>query len=311
MHFNRFDLNLLVALDALLQEKNVTRAAEKLFISQPAMSGSLQRLRERLDDPLLVRVGRLMELTPKAKALIKPVREILLMVQNTIDVEPVFNPSTARRSFTVVMSDFVAVLFMPSVMRRLMREAPGIRLHIEPISSRVEEQLKTGDVDLVVRAKVAPNEEQSMDEALECRFLFNDTWVCAADANHPTLGDTLTLEDYLELPHVSLHLGKSIPTIESLALTQLSLDIEIVATAQNFATLSFMLPDTSLLTLMSRSMAARMSENIPLKVFKPPFELPPLEEMMIWHHRDNADTGHVWLRQLFLGVAQDLDLMPD
>jgi len=307
LHFNRFDLNLLVALDALLQEKNVTRAAEKLFISQPAMSGSLQRLRERLDDPLLVRVGRVMELTPKAKALIKPVREILLLVQNTIDVEPVFNASTARRAFTVVMSDFVAVLLMPRVMRRLMREAPGIRLHIEPITSRAQDQLKTGDVDLVVRAKIAPNEELTLDEGLESQFLFNDTWVCAADAHHPTLGDTLSLEEYLELPHVSLNLGKTILTVESVALTQLSLDIDIVATAQNFATLTFMLPDTSLLTLISRSMAARMSENIPLKVFKPPFELPPLEEMMIWHNRDSEDAGHVWLRQLFLGIAQDID----
>ncbi len=307
MHFKRFDMNLLVALDALLQEKNVTRAAERLFISQPAMSGSLQRLRERLDDPLLVRVGRNMELTPKAKALIKPVREILLMVQSTIDVEPVFHPHTARRTFNIAMSDFVAVVFMPKMMKRIVRDAPGIHLQIEQINAQSQEKLSTGELNLAIRAQVDNNDQHPIGKEFETQFLFNDTWTCAADANHPTLGSTLSLEEYLELPHVSLNLGKTISTIEAIALTQLSMDIDIVATAQNFATLTFMLPGTNLLTLISQRMANRMGEHVPLRTFPPPFELPEIEEVMIWHNRDSEDAGHTWLRELFLSVARELD----
>lgn len=307
MHFNRFDLNLLVALDALLQEKNVTRAAERLFISQPAMSGALQRLRERLDDPLLVRVGRNMELTPKAKALIRPVREILLQIRNTIEAEPQFNPKTARRSFTIAMSDFVSVAFMPAVMRRVLRDAPGVRLHLVPISTRSHDQLESGELNLLVRARVDQRlEQQLMRDDLESELLFTDEWVCAADADHPSLGDELTLEDYLQLPHVSLNLGKSVATIEEVTLTQHSLDVEIVATAQNFATLIFMLPGTPLLTLISRRMARIMSERVALKTYPPPFEVPPLEEKMIWHTRNAQDEGHRWLRAVFREVANEL-----
>jgi len=307
MHFNRFDLNLLVALDALLQDKNVTRASERLFMSQPAMSGALQRLRERFDDPLLVRVGRTMELTPKAKLLIRPVREILLQVQNILEAEPTFDPAAARRTFRLLMSDFPAVTFMPEVMRRISQDTPGIKLRIAPIGSSVHEQLESGEASLVIRARVDPAyEAQAISQNLVVEPLFTDTWVCVCDANHPSIGDELTLEEYVELPHVSISFGRPTPMLEDLSYSQASLDINVRATAPNFATLAFMLPGTPLLTVIPSRMARALSRYVSVKVLQPPIEIAPLDELMIWHNRDEEEAGHIWLRQLFRDVAAQL-----
>jgi LysR family nod box-dependent transcriptional activator len=129
MQLNRFDLNLLIALDALLHEKNVARAAERVFVSQPAMSAALQKLREYFEDPLLVRVGRGMQLTPRGPSLVEPVREALLRIQATLGTQPSFDPRTVQRTFTLIVSADALLRVMPAVFRRLAREAPGIRRH--------------------------------------------------------------------------------------------------------------------------------------------------------------------------------------
>jgi len=308
MHFNRFDLNLLVALDALLQDKNVTRASERLFMSQPAMSGALQRLRERFDDPLLVRVGRTMELTPKAKLLIKPVREILLRVQNTLEAEPNFDPATARRSFRILMSDFVAVTFMPEIMRRISEDAPGIKIRIAPIGSSVHEQLESGEASMVIRARVDPAyESQALSGNLVVEPLFTDTWVCVCDTDHPTIGDELTLDEYVQLPHVSINFGRPTPMLEDLSYSQASLDINVRATVPNFATLAFMLPGTPLLTVLPSRMAGVLRRYVNIKVMHPPIEIAPLDELLIWHKRDEEDAGHLWLREMFRELASKLE----
>lgn len=308
MHFNRFNLNLLVALDALLQDKNVTRASERLFMSQPAMSGALQRLRERFDDPLLVRVGRTMELTPKAKLLIRPVREILLQVQNILEAEPTFDPATARRTFRLLMSDFVAVTFMPEIMRRISEDAPGIKLRIAPIGSHVHEQLESGEANLVVRARVDPAyESQAISENLVVEPLFTDTWVCVCDSGHPTVGDELTLDDYVQLPHVSISFGRPTPMLEDLSYSQASLDINVRVTAPSFATLALMLPGTPLLTVIPSRMARTLGHYVNVKVLQPPIDIAPLDELLIWHTRDKEDAGHIWLRKLFREVAAQLE----
>src|SRR6202000_282546 len=123
MQLNRFDLNLLIALDALLHEKNVTRAAERVFLSQPAMSASLQKLRDFFQDQLLVRVGRDMELTPRAQSLVQPVREALLKVQATLGTHPTFDAATVRRTYTVIATDEAIPELVPRVLNRMAREA--------------------------------------------------------------------------------------------------------------------------------------------------------------------------------------------
>ena len=134
MQLNRFDLNLMIALDALLRERNVTRAAERVFVSQPAMSAALHKLREYFNDPLLVRVGREMELTPRGVSLVEPVREALLRIQLLLGTQPTFDPKPARREFTVIMSEEAVPGVLPALLRTLSLEAPELDLHIEMIS---------------------------------------------------------------------------------------------------------------------------------------------------------------------------------
>jgi len=307
MHFDHFDLNLLVALDALLEEKNVTRASERLFMSQPAMSGALQRLRERFNDPLLVRVGRSMELTPRAKALIEPVHEILLQIRNTIDVEPEFDPATARRTFTLLMSDFVSAVVMPEVIRRASTEAPGIKLRVQMLGSGDHETLESGRADLMVRALVNPERESEMvSESMHVDQLFTDDWVCVADARHPSIGETLTFEEYASLPHVTLDFGRNVPTLEAVTHAQISLDIDVRASAPSFSALMFMLPGTELIALVPRRLARKLASYIDVRLLAPPIDLPPLHEVMIWHDRYEGDVGHAWLRGTLADVTASL-----
>ena len=134
MPLPRFDLNLLIALDVLLREKNVTRAAERLYLSQPAASAALNRLRALLQDPLLVRAGRDMELTPRARALVEPVRAALLQIESALGAEAQFSPATARREFVLVLSEEAVPELLPAIVRMLAAEAPGIRCHTELVS---------------------------------------------------------------------------------------------------------------------------------------------------------------------------------
>src|ERR1700735_4741887 len=131
MQLNRFDLNLLIALDALLHEKNVTRAAERVFASQPAMSAALQKLREYFKYKLLLRGGGTMDRSPRALSLVEPVREALLRIQATLGTQPTFDPGTVKRTFTLIVSADAVLRVMPAVFRRLAKEAPGITCHVE------------------------------------------------------------------------------------------------------------------------------------------------------------------------------------
>ena len=134
MHLNKFDLNLLIALNALLQEKNVTRAAERVYVSQPAMSAALQKLRDYFRDPLLIRVGREMELTPRGLSLVEPVRDALLHVQATLGTQPSFDPATVERIFSLSIRDYMVPRLMPGVLRHLLAEAPKVQCLVEELA---------------------------------------------------------------------------------------------------------------------------------------------------------------------------------
>ncbi len=150
MHLNKFDLNLLIALNALLQEKNVTRAAERVFVSQPAMSAALQKLRDYFRDQLLIRVGREMELTPRGLSLVEPVRDALLHVQATLGTQPSFDPATVERTFSISIRDYIVPRLMPGVFRRLLGDAPKVQCIVEELAQVSLSRLEHGDIDLCV-----------------------------------------------------------------------------------------------------------------------------------------------------------------
>ncbi|HUN26662.1 MAG TPA: LysR family transcriptional regulator [Steroidobacteraceae bacterium] len=307
MQLNRFDLNLLIALDALLHEKNVTRAAERVYVSQPAMSAALQKLRDYFNDPLLVRIGRDMELTPRGLSLVEPVREALLRVQATLGTQPTFDPATVKRVFTAIVTDEAAPRVVPGILARLAREAPGIQCHIEQISHTSLTRLEYGDADLCLCLGILGLFGiRAFPEVLRVVELRPVRWVGALDQDHPTVRDELTLAQYQSLPHIFPRPNGHTAPVEDLVRRLLNMEIEVRATAQSLLELPFMLPGTPLIATIPERIAALVAPIVPLKTFALPFDALDSHEVLLWHKRNEPDPGHAWLRSLFIDVAREL-----
>src|SRR5437016_3518266 len=199
MKLKNADLNLLVALDAMLSERNITRAAERLSLGQPATSAALRRLRHLFGDPLLVRRGRVMELTPLAQALVAPVREILEGIDGLLSIRPEFNPGCDDRSFSVMASDYVALVLLRPLLGRLDAVAPNVRVSVLPITMPFRTMLGRGETDLVL----FPIEVDPGMRAFPHRTLFTDRYVCTVWGQHPQVGDEITLDMLSSLPYLS------------------------------------------------------------------------------------------------------------
>jgi DNA-binding transcriptional LysR family regulator len=196
MRFHGLDLNLLVALDALLTHQNVTRAAEQLNLSQSALSGALARLREHFDDELVVPIGRRMEPTPLARTLAEPLHEILLKTKSLVTATPTFDPQTSNRRISIIASDYSTEIFMLDLVTDLARKAPGIKIGLEEHTTETFEKFNRGEINLRIIPKCFafdghPNER-----------LFDEKYVCVAWKGQQTDRGLLTLEQYQSLQHV-------------------------------------------------------------------------------------------------------------
>jgi DNA-binding transcriptional LysR family regulator len=305
MQLNRFDLNLLVALDALLQEKNVTRAAQRLFISQPAMSVALGRLREYFTDPLLRRSGRDLELTPRARALRQPAREALLQVRAAISPQAIFEVATAQRTFIVMIPDFMVSWLLPPVVRQVAQIAPGVRLQLESWSAQGPSRLERGELDLFVsidnpRVLGLPKYPEALRKA-ELRPI---TWVCAVSKDHPEVGEELTRAQFLRLPHIYVRTpGDPLPVTEA-ARRHLGVDLDVRVQSQNVLEVPFILPGTPLIGIMPESVASQLASCLALRVLPLPAGLLPRRRVvMLWHRLSEPDPGHAWLRSLLIQAS--------
>ncbi|HTB64942.1 MAG TPA: LysR family transcriptional regulator [Steroidobacteraceae bacterium] len=307
MQLNRFDLNLLIALDALLHEKNVTRAAERVFLSQPAMSASLQKLRDFFQDPLLVRVGREMELTPRARSLQQPVREALLKVQATLGTQPTFDAATMRRTFTVIATDEAVPELIPRVLGRLAREAPQIQCHVEQVSQTSLTRLAYGDADLCLSLDITRLYGlREFPETLQSVPLRPVRWVCVMSQEMAIPGETMTLADYQSLPHIFARPNGHTAPVEELVRRLTGMDLNVRATTQSLLEMLFMLPGSPFAATVPERVARLVLPLVPLKIFALPFEALDGHEILLWHPRNDLDPGHTWLRSLFIDVARDL-----
>jgi LysR family transcriptional regulator, nod-box dependent transcriptional activator len=298
-----FNYDLLPALGALLTERSVTKAAEQLCISQPAMSGALQRLRDHFDDPLLVRVGREMELTPRAQALTGPVRELLLRTRLLLETGPEFDPANSQRRFVIALSDYAATNLLPAVSARLMREAPGVTLAAEPLLSPVYEHLDAGDLDLVVTAEDPRLDHNATTSHFLRQTLFTDRFVCVVAVENSRVGEVLSLAEYKALPHAVVRFGRGMNTIEADALQRLGMHVRVAMTTSSFTNLLFLIPGTDLICVVQERLARRFQPILPIRVLDPPLAIPDLMETLVWHPRADSDPGHAWLRELIRDEA--------
>ncbi|WP_446730743.1 LysR family transcriptional regulator [Pseudomonas sp. CFBP13509] len=284
----RIDLNLLVVLDALLSEQHVTRAADRLHLSQPAVSHALARLRDLLGDPLLVRQGGTLVPTARALELAAPLAEALAQVQALLAPNR-FDPASAKRRFRVAMSDYSAAIFLPGLVRVLRREAPGIDLQIIQASREgMVDGVLNGDLDLA--AGVFPD----MPAELRTAPLFEEHYTCLLDRNSLPHNGALDLPTYLSRPHVLLEMrGSGAPEIER-ALTAIRERRHVAISLPHWGVAPQLIEGTDLiLTVSSRGLLN--IDHPHLVAVAPPFHIPSFTFELAWHARRGGDSGLQWL----------------
>lgn len=295
------DLNLLVALDALLQERSVTRAGGRLSLSQPSMSGSLSRLRVLFGDELLIRRGRTMHPTPLAEMLEAPVREILAQVEQTVFHQQEFIPLQGSRTFTVAATDYAVLILVRPLLQALASEAPGIRLRLRATGFADQKSLlERGEIDLaIVPDRLTAATSMPFEVVLEDRF------VAVVWRDNPAVEDRLTLEDLHRLPYLGYQVGSSASMVDRL-LRELGYRREPDTLVESFVVGAHMLRGTLQVTFLQERLATLFRESDELRLVEPPIEFPPLIETISWHPRSTGDAAHQWLRTRIGGIARGL-----
>src|SRR4051794_29479075 len=296
----RYDLNLVLSLHALLHTRNVTQAGDWLGVTQPAMSSDLRRLRQMFKDELLVRVGREYQLTALARSLIDPVSHAVAQIERALTWQPAFNRAVDARSFSVGMSDHVMALLMPALTARLPLEAPNVTIHVRGLSGLAGDPVaatETGEVDLSIGAFEAFSGQCT-------EVLYTDRWVCAVSADHPEVGDHISLELFCRLPHLEWRLRT--PAVQShaeLLYGSKGIPRQVSITTDSFALLPTLVRGSRMIALVHERLARQVAG---LKLLEPPVPIPEVRESMYWSTSVDHDPAHVWLRALMRGIARVL-----
>ena len=303
MRFKKLDLNLLVALDHLVTLKSVSLAAEKMFMSQSAMSNALNRLRQYFDDPLLVQVGKRMEVTPRAEAMHPAIREILVRIEATIDTRLEFDPTESSRTFNVLVSDYSLRVLIPQVMAEMERQGARVGLNFLMQSNTPQTMLERGDADLLV----SPDIFTSPDHPSQ--LLFEDEYIVIACAKGPHAGTTMDLDLYGSARHVVLvppnMSGMSTP-VEERYLKTLRISRQVDLSTFSFTSIPHLVVGTGRIATVHRLLAEKSGLGEEIVQFPLPFDMPRFRQMMQWHSYRDQDPGIGWLRNVFANAGAQL-----
>ena len=301
MRLSQFDLNQLLALDALLTEKSVSKAAERMFLSQSAMSSALGRLRESFGDKLLISVGRKMILTPLGNQLAQPVREVLMRIQAITSMAPDFDPQSSERTIMLVGSDYLGPVFLCEALRRASLEAPKVKILMRPVDSDYPEQLERGDIDLVISPDIFSLKDYPSE------LLFQDTYCCIAWSQNERIANSISVGQYQETGQVVLELGQGrVLTYDEWwhRHSGQSRNTEIVV--PYYSLLPHFVIGTGRIATIQTRLARCYAQYLPLKLLPLPFEMPPRVEVLQYHQYQELDRAHTWFRNLLHEVARDL-----
>lgn len=298
--FRGVDLNLLVAFHVLVRERNVTRAAEKLRLGQPAASAALRRLRRLFGDPLLVRVGQGMAPTPRALALAEETRPIMARLSAVVRAPAAFDPASTAREFTLGMPDNLELFLMPALLARAEREAPGARFVVRPTDlHRGSAMLEDGSMELGLSTFGPVPSWARKDELAVVGF------ACLYDGARLGVGAPISLEDYLALPHILVSFdGERRGDVDD-ALSRLGRTRTVVMATRTFSALPFLLKRTRAVATLPDPAARAMAADTGLTVAPPPLPVDPFTESLIWHARHDADPAHRWLRTVVRATFLD------
>jgi DNA-binding transcriptional LysR family regulator len=302
----RLDLNLLVSLDALLQQRSVTRAAAQMGLSQPALSASLARLRRHFGDELLTRVGNDYRLTPLAVQLRELARIALAGAERVFTAQPEFDPASSAREFSLLVSDYVVMVLGDTIAELLAEEAPHTRLRLTPhspaIVERADQALLTADLLLLPHGFVTD---------LSHADLYRDEWVCVVSADNPVADEGLTTEHLETLPWVVTYHGQTASTPAARVMRMLGIEPHVQVVNENFLTVPALVAGSERIALLQRRLVGLLPLDAGIRALPCPFEAGPLIEAMWWHPVFDDDPEHRYLRDVVQRAAgQAVDPVP-
>ncbi|OZC77222.1 hypothetical protein CH251_05365 [Rhodococcus sp. 06-462-5] len=295
------DLNLLVALHVLLEEQNVSRAAERLRVGQPAMSSTLKRLRTTFGDPLLVRKGRGLVRTPAADDLVEPVAEALGRFETILGQRHVFDPATSRSTFTILTSDFVALILLQPLMQRLVEIAPHIRLQTRDLSPDFADRLRGGSAELAILPSAVASDTAGLHE----QFVFRDRYVYLADPDNERARGARTWEDFALLSHVG-YSGEELPAVAQVEFDRLAGLHGHDITTETFLLSAYLVQKTHFVCLAPSRLARLAAERFDLVTFEPPANPTMIDETAFWSERTARDPANRWLRAQIHEVGKNM-----
>jgi LysR family transcriptional regulator, mexEF-oprN operon transcriptional activator len=295
------DLNLLIVFDALMTEQNVTRAGERIGLSQPATSNALARLRSLINDDLFVRTAAGLRPTPTAIALQQQLRPALQQIQSALLEQSTFNPATSDRVFAIGMSDYVELTLLPRLMQALQTLAPQVSVQIRSGNrQKLLALLDTGEIDLacgVFPEKIAGHNEQ---------LLFQEGYVCVCRQDHPVIGDSLSLEKYLAVSHLLVSVMEDRIGRVDMLLAEHNLKRHIALSIPHFLTAPFILAQTDLVAALAHRVALTFAQDQRLKLLPIPLEIGGFSVFTRWHRATENSPACQWLRALVLDLTKEI-----
>ncbi|MEN0104961.1 MAG: LysR family transcriptional regulator [Pseudomonas sp.] len=289
-NLRRIDLNLLLTLDVLLAEHNVTRAAQRLNFSQPSISVHLAKLREIFADPLLLPGPRGMRPTARAEELRGPLRDALAALEQVVAPTSPFNPAAAEHTWQLAVSDYGELTVVQPALGRLLLTAPNTRMALLALApARMAKQLEQGEIDLALHTA------HDSPANLRHRVLFKERYVLACRADHPRLKRRPSLAQFCKLDHVLVSpAGSGFVGVTDEALAQVGLSRRVVLSVPRFQSVLAVLTSTDLVSMLPERL---VQGNPALRVYEPPVAVPGFELAMLWHERSHRDPAHQWLRE--------------
>lgn len=297
MNLASLDLNLVVALRALLEERNVTKAGQRIGLSQPAASAALARLRHHFDDDLLSRVSGRYELTALGRALLDRTATACDLLERVFTSQADFDPAREEHEFTLVASDYAVAVFGAELARTVHAEAPGIRLRFKQASTEIIEDTTTllSSVDGLLMPHGIIRGFPAVD-------LYRDSWVYLVADDNPEIGDQLTLDDLARLPWVTYQRTYDAPAARQIGM--LGIEPRVEVSVDSFGLMPQLVAGTRRVALVQRRLAEQLGGVVPVRVMEPPYEAVPLQEALWWHPVHTHDAAHIWLRETAARVGE-------
>lgn len=300
-NLSKFDLNLLVIFDAIYREKNLTRAGQRLNLTQPAISHALNRLRSAFDDRLFIRHGHQMAPTSLADDLNRNIKQILDLADRTLGERGAFNPESSHRQFNIGIQDYPMLVVLPKLMKTIKPLAPriGIRIYNFNMEAR-KAALEDGKVELVLGIK------QSFNSNIYQQYLFKDKLVCILRKDHPHIGNTLTLTQYLAAEHIALAVSDYGEETIDRVLKKTGQHRNIRYTVEQETAIPRLVSTTDYLANVAESVAKEYIKWLPIKIRPVPEMQHQFELYQFWHIRNHMDPAHEWLRKTVKTVCENL-----